>query len=222
MTSRTHVSTSQIEVPFSHLVQRDFICALGIDSCIQPSTFDFVLSGQLHSSSFDLHLLVGQPGERHQGFIHRFLEFCSPRTGIRGSFSTEAVCPVGGQYIYNFGVHTRLVRIPNFSLVLASVDGLSQRWNIHQQQQKKLWQFHGLVASQDTNIGKVFSVDSPIRPSKATASTAHAHGKRSAGAGAGRAGASSGVGLSLASPHGNHGERLGMVVDRSFLPGVAL
>lgn len=60
----------------------------------------------------------------------------------------------------------------------------------------------------------------PGRPSKATASTAPAHGKRSAGAGAGRAGASSGVGLSLTSPHGNHGERLGMVVDRSFLPGV--
>lgn len=206
MTSCVQVSTSQIEVPFPHLVQSGLVRVLGIDFCVQPSAFDFVLNRQLHSSSFDLHLLVGQPGERHQGFIHDFSEFCLPRTGIRGSFSTEAVCPFGGQYIYNFGVHTRLVRIPNFSLVLASVDGLSQRWNIHQQQQKKLWQFHGLVASQDTNIGKVLSVDSPIRPSKATASTAHAHGKRSAGAGAGRAGASSGVGLSLASPDGNHGD----------------
>lgn len=128
-------SASEIKVPFSHLVQGGLVRVLGIDFCVQPSALEFVLGRQLHSSSFDLHLLVGQPGERHHGVIYSLYEFFLPRACIRGLLSAEAVRSLGRQYIYHFGVHTRFIRIPNFSLVLAAVDGLAQCCGACQEQQ---------------------------------------------------------------------------------------
>lgn len=209
MTSRIHVSTSQIEVSLPHLVQRCLVRVLGIDFCVQPSALEFVLRRQLHSSSFDLHLLVGQPGERHHGVIYSFYEIFLPRACVRSSLSAEAVRSLG-RHIYHFGVHTRFIRVPNFSLVLTPVDRLPQRWNIYQQQQKKLCNFHGLVVHQGAVQQTVQVVRTDSRPAGVKRSVTPA-GRLS-------------LGLrfsvfALASPYGNHGERLGMVVDRSFLPG---
>lgn len=204
----------QVEVPFSALIQRQFVLVFVVYQPVQCCALQLFHERQFRSSSFDFHLFVSQSTQLLHCFVDDFSPLFLCQLGIRRLFPAKAMCALRWDCFDDFCANARFVRIAHFSRALAPVHLLAHDRICKKGAEKyQCGGFHqaSLATPVGDAVSAVFPSSAHQRPSACLAAPAAvgqgvepslkpagaAHEKRSAGAAP--------AGLSIV-PDGNHGD----------------
>lgn len=114
-------SAPQVEVPFSDLIQRQFVLVFVVYQPVQLCALALLVVRELRPTSFYVHLLMAQSRDWLHCVVEALSDFFMCHLGIRRFFPAQAVRSLRGYRVDDLCIDTRLIRVAHFASALAPV-----------------------------------------------------------------------------------------------------